>query len=99
MVTRAGSWELPSSKHRDTQSTESELEVLGGFKLAEPVPSDAPPPTRPHLLNLPKQYHQLETNYSNPRAFGRQFSFYPSHILYALSDSDVWGTGLIIGNY
>ena len=31
------------------------------FETAKPTPRDTPPPTRPHLLVLPKQFHQLGT--------------------------------------
>lgn len=35
----------------------------------KPNPSGTPSPTRPHLLVLPKQYHQLGTTYSNASTY------------------------------
>jgi hypothetical protein len=32
-------------------------EWLGHFEISRPTPNDTFPPTRPHLLVLPKQFH------------------------------------------
>lgn len=34
-----------------------------GSETSDPIPRDTPPPARPHLLILPKQFHQLGTKY------------------------------------
>lgn len=47
------------------QEAEMNLEVVQGFKLQKPAPSDLFPPTRLPLPNLPKQHHQLGTRCSN----------------------------------
>jgi len=41
------------------------LGMVGDFRILKAHPCKLPPPTRPHLLSLPKQFHQLGTNYSN----------------------------------
>ena len=35
------------------------------LETSKPSPSDTPPPTRPHLLILPKQFYQLWTKHLN----------------------------------
>ena len=53
-------------KHR----IESTLEVASSLTLLKPVPRDTLPPTRPHLLNLSKQCHQLGIRHSNANTTG-----------------------------
>ena len=50
----------------------------GPLETSKPTSSDTPPPTRPHLPILPKQFHQLGTKCSSMRAHGRPFSLKPS---------------------
>lgn len=57
---RYGNWNSKQgaeSLHLKPQmgSGESELEMVKAFKLEKSVPSDVLPPTRLHLLSLPKQ--------------------------------------------
>jgi hypothetical protein len=49
------------------ESTLVMVQVFWNLKL---IPSDKPPPTRTHLLILPKQFHQLGTKYLNELALG-----------------------------
>jgi hypothetical protein len=39
--------------------------LIHRYQNSKPTSSDTPPPARPHLLILPKQFHQLGTEYSN----------------------------------
>ena len=55
------SWELPS-----LSTSRRQREALGmadSFETSKPDPSDTPPLTRPHLLILPNQFHQLGTQW------------------------------------
>ena len=58
VVGRAG------SSHPESQA--------GGREHTErkPVPSDTPPPKRPHILSLLKQFHHLGARHSNIQAYG-----------------------------
>lgn len=51
------------------QSRETELKMTPIFELSKLASSNTPLPVSPHLLNLPKQCHQLGTN-SNVRDYG-----------------------------
>lgn len=55
---KAGRAETLLQRERDVEWGET-LETFN------PVPRETPPPTRPHLLSLPKQFHHLGTQYSN----------------------------------
>lgn len=46
-------------------SRESTLGMARGFKTSRLPPSNVLPPTRPELLNQPKQGRQLRTKYPN----------------------------------
>jgi hypothetical protein len=54
------------------ESSHFDLQLLGrehwesqqSFETSKPAHGDTPPPTRPHLLHLPKQFHQLGTTMS-----------------------------------
>lgn len=52
------------------QEAESTLGMAGVLETSKPALSDTPPPTRPHLLSLPKQFYRLGTKYSNVGAYG-----------------------------
>ena len=43
-------------------SRESETELVWAFETPKPTSNDTPPPARPHLLILPKQFHHREPN-------------------------------------
>ena len=55
------------SSHCDPQASET-MGIVGVSKTSVPSPSDTPAPTRPHLLILPEQFHQLELKYPNLQA-------------------------------
>lgn len=40
------------------------------LETSMPTLSDTPPPIRPHLLVLPKQFHRLGPKHSSLQAFG-----------------------------
>ena len=48
------------------EAKRSNWELHGLFELSKPIP----PPIEPHLLILPKQFHQLGTTHSNMWACG-----------------------------
>lgn len=58
---QAGQLELEAGTHISAMSTrrESKLAVVWGSKLSKPAPTGTLPPTRPHLLSLLEQHHQL----------------------------------------
>jgi hypothetical protein len=56
----AGAVAKSISRHEETQR---DWEWEDAFKTSKPTPSGTPPPTKPHLLILPKQFHQLQTEY------------------------------------
>jgi hypothetical protein len=51
-------------KEKEPQGKEREKSHKS-FEPSKPAPTDTPPPRRPHLLILPKPFHQRETKYSN----------------------------------
>lgn len=69
------------SKNWDLKFLHLKLQARGeqhrSFEILKPTPSDIAPPIRPHLLNLPKQFHQLQTKYWNISAF--EGHSHPSH--------------------
>lgn len=44
-------------------------------ETSKPAFSDLLPETKPHLLDLPKQHHQLGTTYSGARYYREHFFF------------------------
>lgn len=50
--------------------TKSKQGMVRTFEISKPTPRDTLSPARPHFLILPKGYHQLETTWSNGRAYG-----------------------------
>jgi hypothetical protein len=52
-------------RERERRREGERLGLTQSFETSKPLPSDIPPPTKPHLLILPKQFHQLGTKYSN----------------------------------
>lgn len=53
------------------QEAESKLGMTHNFSTSQLTPNDCLPPASPHSLNLPKQSHQLGTNYSNTQGYVR----------------------------
>lgn len=43
----------------------SQVDMAWASETAEPTPSDTPPPERPRLLILLRQFYQLRAEYSN----------------------------------
>lgn len=72
------SWEVISSS-RGTRQWELTGNVVS-FETSKISLSGIPVPTRPHLLMLPQQFHELGTKYSNTWACG-VVSFKPPHSL------------------
>ena len=69
------SWEsshLNSTKQRALTRNGTSL-----LKTSKPAPSDTPPPTKPHLPILPKQFYQLANTYYIMRAY--EGHSYPNH--------------------
>lgn len=60
-------------------SRETQLELAQGFQLAKLTNSDILSLEKPHLLNLPKQCHQLRTKFSSAQVCAGHFSFKPPH--------------------
>jgi hypothetical protein len=52
----------PYLQARGRESTQG---LVWAFETSRPSPGDTPPPMRPHLLILPKQFHQLGTKHLN----------------------------------
>lgn len=52
------------------ESRESQEEVTWAFDTSARGPRDIPPPARPCLLIIPKQFQQLLTKYSSMRVYG-----------------------------
>ena len=50
---------------RRVRREKKRLGLVWAFETSKPNPSDTPPLTRPHLLILPKQFHQLMTKHPN----------------------------------
>lgn len=71
--------------HRN--EAENNNRMAWAFKTSKPTPSDTPPPTRPHLLDLPKQFHQLRATYSHIWARWEPFSFKPPCIIRRIAPS------------
>lgn len=67
------------SSHTELQLRSREYELEMGKTKTEHSES-ARSDTRPHLLNLPQQCHQLGTKCSNAQDHGRHFSFKPVHL-------------------
>lgn len=56
-------------RHRAGAADDSERKTL---EMAQPPSSDTPLPTGPHLLILPKYFHQVGAKYSNIEAYGHR---------------------------
>ena len=58
MMDEAGSrsdFEVTSQTERSVQRTQWDWQE--SLEISEPTPSDTPPPSKPHLRILPKQFH------------------------------------------
>lgn len=69
MVGKTGSWKLPF--WTTSTSKERKLKVRQGFKLSKPTSNTILPPSKLHILSIPKWYHQLGDKYSNTWVCGR----------------------------
>lgn len=74
--------------HREeTQSTLG----MASFEISKRAPSNRPPPTKPHLIILPKQYHQQGTQCTNAQDYGRCSSFKLLKDHKVLTMAELWG--------
>ena len=75
-------WAHNSDWKPEAESTHGEWH--DSFETSKAVPSDILPPTRPHLLILPNEFHQLGAKSSNLWAYGdhsHSNSYMPSVLL------------------